>query len=298
MKWLLEAVKVLTLVTIAGLLAMQTDWARPPVGIDDAPASDPTPPETVRETEEQVLLRLMDYMLRSPFKFPDAVRVERERIVSGNLLEEAGYWIDDPMEEIRLLAVCGHYAAPNAMNLYGKEEPFLGLAFVDHSEKEFGLKVWFMHDGSWRSIDDFDGFTSDLFKENGEKLWEANCGDLAKPDLAIFEEFTHFGVLAEIYFQSSKEKPSREDVDFANICQGGELGVRECASMLSCLKEASDEEEWGSVRCALVREVCGRDASFNDCARALRDMPAADVHGFRATIKAEIEKRRDSAADE
>lgn len=273
MKVAIEFIKIALLSAIAIFMGMR-------IGIFQAPISSETgidkPSEAFELSEgskrdsnqrETDLRKIMEHSLSQIFKFPGSVRFQNTNYEYRRVFNSHGINVA-PEKEFEFATLCGQYSAPNAMAVYEPVRPFYAEVAVNNEEKGITGDVWLEIDGEVIKLISLDSsITLDGGKEEFEKLYKRNCGDIGSAFMGVFSQYEiGYAALAVKYYLEELDKLSKYPgaKDSLIECSNSDASNDYCIDAEIC-QRVKDLDENMSEFCSIKKQVCSSNDKHADC---------------------------------
>lgn len=231
----------------------------------NAPTADKSPPAEQRMED---IIRIVEYPLRSAFKFPDSVKTKIIKIDAKSVLRDNGFTALDPKDDIQYIRICGRYSAPTPMAMFGPFEEFFARVLISPEYKNISGEVFFRNEGKWKHLHGLDSsYAFDIAdKEVAENKGDF-CDNMSPVDMGTLSDYKLVsGVLIDIQLNGIKTMAATEGIaDFINSCIIDNNEINICLLYYSCMK-ATDRTE----RCSKASAQCQLGESVSVCAPKLR----------------------------
>ncbi|WP_156897028.1 hypothetical protein [Ferrimonas kyonanensis] len=193
MKLALETIKILLLLAIAVLIGMgllkgqdsskvNLNKSSLAVKVNEEPTAD-------AKQRENDLRKIMEHRLIHLFKFPENVKFQDTKYHYTRVYQDHGIKVV-PEEELEFATLCGQYAAPNAMAVYGAMRPFYAEIAVNNESKGLTSEVWLDIDGDIKKlITSTAPITVDGDRTEFEERYSKYCGDTNTMFMGAFKEY-------------------------------------------------------------------------------------------------------------
>ncbi|WP_297893045.1 hypothetical protein [Shewanella sp.] len=273
MKVAIEFIKIALLSVIAIFMGMN-------IGILQTPISSETgmnkPSEAIELSEdsksdsnqrETDLRKIMEHSLSQLFKFPGSVRFLDTNYEYRRVFNDHGINIA-PEKELEFATLCGQYSAQNAMAVYGPVQPFYAEVAVNNEEKAITGDVWLEIDGEIKKLISLDSSIAlDGDKDEFEKLYAKNCGDIGSAFMGVFSQYDiGYAALSVKYYLEELDKLLKypEAKESLIECSNSDASHDYCIGAEIC-QRVKELDENMSEFCSIKKQVCSANDKYADC---------------------------------
>jgi len=268
-----EIVKVALLSAIVVFMAMNVDVLQKPKSNESVLNKAPKIVELNEEAKgdfkqrENLLKKIMEHSVSQVFKFPGSVKFQDINFEYKRIFHDHGINIDTE-KELEFASMCGQYSAQNAMAIYGPSRPFYGEIAVNNEEKGISGEVWIEFDGEIKKLISLDSTVMlDGDREEFEKLYKANCGDIDNLFMGVFSQYEiGYAALSVKYYLKELDNLSKypEAKESLSKCTFSGASHDYCIGTEICKREKELDKVIAEF-CALKNQVCSVKDKETDC---------------------------------